>query len=240
MLGVSNSVRNDLRRDLRGWEAEKIQTLYNRIDVFTTQLSMLSKTEARKALNLPQSAWIVGSVGRLHHDKDHATLIRGFEKSLLQLPKNSLLVIVGKGPLEESLKRLVANLKLESNVIFTGNLPDAKRYFKAFDVFALTSDHEPFGMVLLEAMVAELPIICSDCGGGAEVVKNIGQLFSLGNSDELATQLVNTYQVDVQNHHQKQSWQDSNMQIELNRYFSDEAAKGYFWCLPFVKQCISN
>lgn len=180
MLGVSNSVRDDLRQDLKDWNKEQIQTLYNHIDVAATQAVMQPKCEARQALNLPQDAYVIGNVGRLHHDKDQATLIRGFYQALPKLPINSLLYIVGKGPLEQDLKQLINQLQLSSRVILAGNIPDAKRFFKAFDVFVLTSDREPFGMVLLEAMAAELPIICSNCGGGAEVVKNARQLFTFG------------------------------------------------------------
>ena len=222
MLGVSNSVRDDLRRDLKTWDAARIQTLYNRIDVAATQNVMVNKLEARQALNLPQDAWIVGNVGRLHHDKDQATLIEGFAKALPQLPANSKLFIAGKGPLEDALKQQVARLKLQSDVIFAGNVPDVKRYFKAFDVFALTSDREPFGMVLLEAMAAEVPIICSDCGGGAEVVSNAGDLFAFGNADELSQLML------------KQCQQTDTKLLQqatekLKCVFSDDAGKKLFF-----------
>lgn len=228
MLGVSNSVRDDLRRDLKTWSAERIQTLYNRIDVAATQSVMVDKYEARQALNLPQDAWIIGNVGRLHHDKDQTTLIEGFAKALPQLPANSLLFIAGIGPLEDALKQQVARLKLQSSVIFAGNVPDVKRYFKAFDVFALTSDREPFGMVLLEAMAAELPIICSDCGGGAEVVSTVGDLFAFGNVDELSQLMLKLYQQsDIKLVQQAAE--------KLKCVFSDEAGKNKFFELALIK-----
>lgn len=222
MLGVSNAVRDDLRRDLTGWDAVRIQTLYNHIDVEITQSVMLRKTEARNALNLPQDAWIIGNVGRLHHDKDQATLIKSYAKALPQLPTNSLLVIIGKGPLEQDLKQQVASLKLESRIIFTGNVHDAKRYFKAFDVFALTSDREPFGMVLLEAMAAEVPIICSDCGGGEEVVRGVGVLFPFGDEEALSHAII-----DIQTTGGVQNVKNATQKLYEN--FSDDAVKNQFW-----------
>src|SRR5690606_28977804 len=126
------------------------ETLYNRIDVDTVQAELLSKNEAREFLGLPADAWVVGNVGRLHHDKDQATLIRGFAKALPQLPQNSLLLIMGSGPLEQALKNLATELGVGDKVVFAGQVPNGRTYFRAFDVFALTSDHEPFGMVLLE------------------------------------------------------------------------------------------
>lgn len=228
MLGVSNSVRDDLRQDLTGWNIDNIQTLYNRIDVETTQLSMMSKEEARNSLNLPQQAWVIGNVGRLHHDKDQATLIEAFAKSLAQMPQNSLLVIIGKGPLEKSLKQLTERLNVTNHIIFTGNVPDAKRYFKAFDVFALSSNAEPFGMVLLEAMAADLPIICSDCGGGGEVSQGVAKTFAFGDGDELAKHLIES----ARSH---QNYNVESSKLKLHSIFSDLAAQNQFWQLSFIK-----
>ncbi|MCQ4301006.1 glycosyltransferase [Pseudomonas songnenensis] len=189
LLGVSNAVRDDIRACLPDWPAERIETLYNRIDVETVQAEQVSREEAREALGLPRDAWVVGNVGRLHPDKDQATLIRGFALALPQLRGNSLLAIMGSGRLEAELKALVVELGISEVVCFLGQVPNGRRYFKAFDVFALTSDHEPFGMVLLEAMVAGVPVICSDSGGAREVVGSCAQLFRLGDAECLATYL---------------------------------------------------
>lgn len=226
LLGVSDSVRDDMRKRLPKWPAERIQTLYNRIDVEATQAIQLSRTDARRFLALPEDAWIVGNVGRLHHDKDQATLIRGFHLALVQLPKKSLLVMMGSGPLEADLKALVANLGISEHVIFTGKVVEGRKYFKAFDVFALTSDHEPFGMVLLEAMAAGVPLICSDCGGGAEVVKGVGQLFPLGDVEALATCIIKGNKETVDSCSPK-------LVERVKGNFSDEAAKIRFWNLMF-------
>jgi glycosyltransferase involved in cell wall biosynthesis len=221
MLGVSNSVRDDLRRDLKGWLAENIQTLYNRIDVDEVKRELLNKQDARRQLQLPEKAWILGNVGRLHHDKDQATLIRAFHQARSALPENNLLVIMGKGSLEAELKSLAASLSIANHVIFTGNIPNARKYFKAFDVFVLTSDREPFGMVLLEAMAAELPIICSNCGGGAEVVDGVGQLFPFGDVNALSKLMV------AQNQVFKQLLDQQTKRLQTT--FSDEAARHHFW-----------
>lgn len=227
MLGVSNSVRDNLRRDLKNWSIDRIHTLYNRIDVEAVKVQLLGKAAARIALNLPLKAFVIGNVGRLHHDKDQKTLIASFAAALPTLPLDSLLVIIGAGPLESALKKQVNELKLKKNIIFTGNLTNAKQYFKAFDVFALTSDHEPFGMVLLEAMAAEIPIICSDCGGGAEIIQGVGDLYQFGDVKDLSLLLV-----------KNASNKSANIQIateKLFRYFSEDAVKKKFFELTFPK-----
>lgn len=226
MLGVSNAVRDDLRRDLKAWPKDRIQTLYNHIDVAATQAQMLSKDAARASLKLPSNVFIIGNVGRLHYDKDQATLIKAFSKAKPKLPADCLLVMMGAGPLEHDLKDLVASLGLTPNVVFTGNIPNAKQYFKAFDLFVLSSDNEPFGMVLLEAMAAELPIICSDCGGGAEVVKGVGELFEFANSEDLAVKMLALSDKEVQ-------YKEITNQRHTEK-FSDEFARDAFRLLPHV------
>lgn len=233
LLGVSNAVRDDIRACLPDWSAERIETLYNRIDMAAVQAEQVSKEEARAFLGLPQDVWVVGNVGRLHSDKDQATLIRGFALALPRLPVTSLLVIAGSGGLEEALKGLVAELGISQSVRFLGQIPHARRYFKAFDLFVLSSDHEPFGMVLLEAMAAGVPVACTDSGGGKEVVGGVGELFAFKDEQELAATL------------ERRANTGDTLQLggimaaRLTELFSDQASRKRFWnlsVLPAVKE----
>ena len=186
LLGVSNAVRDDMRACLPKFKPENIETLYNRIDVAAVQAEQVSREAAREFLGLPLDAWIVGNVGRLHPDKDQTTLIKGFAQALPDLPAGSLLAIMGSGRLEQQLKQLAIDLGVADSVRFLGQVPNGRRYFKAFDLFALTSDHEPFGMVLLEAMAAGVAVIATNCGGAKEVVSDPEYLFELGDVKGLA------------------------------------------------------
>ncbi len=230
LLGVSNAVRDDIRACLRDWPAERIQTLYNRIDVEAVQAQQESREAARAFLGLPENAWVVGNVGRLHPDKDQATLLRGFAEASAQLPAGSLLAIMGSGRLEGALKDLAAQLGVAGQVRFLGQVPNGRRYFKAFDVFALTSDHEPFGMVLLEAMAAGVPVISTDCGGGREVAQNAGRLVPLGDASALATVFVQQTQADPGDLRLLLQ----RAQEDLRMRFSDQAIRRQFWSLPGV------
>lgn len=229
ILAVSNAVRDEIRQRLSGWPPEKIETLYNRINVADVQAQQLSRSEARKALNLPQQAWIVGSVGRIHPDKDPQSLIRGFAKALPHLPKNSLLILIGKGKLMGELETLINDLNLSEQVWLLGQINNAKQFFRAFDVFALSSDREPFGMVLLEAMAAELPIICTDCGGGAEIIEGIGKLYRFRDLDSFSHQLIELSQSNF-NQEFKQ-----NITDRLTSKFSDQAIRQLFWEKQYIK-----
>ncbi len=228
LLGVSNAVRDDIRACLPGWPAERIETLYNRIDIEAVQAEQISYEAAREHLGLPLSAWVVGNAGRLHPDKDQVTLIRAFAQALPKLPPGSLLAIMGAGRLDATLKSLTNELGIDDSVRFLGHVPNGRRYFKAFDVFALSSDHEPFGMVLLEAMAAGLPIVCSDCGGGREVVNGAGSLFPLGDEKALASLLERISSTEFSSYATGQ---------RLRQYFTDDAAKIRFWNLASSLPC---
>ena len=231
LLGVSNAVRDEIRTCLPSWPAERIETLYNRIDIAAVQAEQVCRDDARAHLGLPQDAWVVGNVGRLHPDKDQATLIRGFAEALPQLPAGSLLVIMGSGRLEAELKALAAELGVSTSVRFLGQVSQGRRYFKAFDVFALTSDHEPFGMVLLEAMAAGVPVICSDCGGGREVVGESEWLFALGSAQALGQRLV---RMAIERPQSQADFVEA-LHDRIVNMFSDTATRRVFWHLPMLQ-----
>lgn len=234
LFGVSDAVRDDLRACLPGWPQQRIQTLYNRIDLQAVQSEQLSRSVARQALGLPSQAWVIGNVGRLHPDKDQETLIRAFADALPTLPDNSLLVIVGEGRLEATLKALVAELGIAEQVRFLGHVPQARRYFRAFDMFALSSDHEPFGMVLLEAMAAGLPVVCSDCGGGREVVGESGELFTFGDWHALSAILRNV--ASVQQGELERLREDMRGRLE-SRFVDSAVAPRFFDTLSRWSAC---
>jgi glycosyltransferase involved in cell wall biosynthesis len=236
LLAVSNAVRDDIRGRLSTWSPERIETLHNRIDVEAVRSQLLPREEARRILGLPQDAFVFANVGRLHPDKDQATLLKAFAAATPDIPPTSLLVILGQGRLEEKLRQLGIDLGIEQRVRFLGQVPQARRVFKAFDIFVLSSDHEPFGMVLLEAMAAGVPIIASNCGGAPEIARGHGQLFSFGNIDELAL-LLKSANSKVENF--RQNYEKVVLE-KLSECFSDQAGKKHFWSLPRIRSLLEN
>lgn len=231
LLGVSHAVRDEMRKCLPRWPAQRIESLYNRVDLATLQARQFSREQARQALGLPSNAWVIGTVGRLHPDKDQATLLRGFAVALPRLPEGSLLAIMGSGRLEASLRALADALQITDQVRFLGQIAEGRRYFKAFDSFVLSSDHEPFGMVLLEAMAAGLPPITTDCGGAREVVAGIGELFPLRDVQQLSEILVHQPGHSIDTHSLSQH-------LQLN--FTDAAARRHFWTLPMTADLLKS
>lgn len=234
LLGVSNAVRDEIRARLPRWPHEQIATLYNRIDVEAVRRDLLPRAQARQFLEVDEDVYVVANVGRLHHDKDQTTLLHGFAQALPLLPAETLLLIIGKGPLERELKALAQKLGIAERVRFLGQIPDARRYFRAFDLFVLSSDHEPFGMVLLEAMAANVLIVCSDCGGGAEVVRGVGLLFPLADTSALAASLL----AAASDRDEKET--SIAMQQRLAADFTDRAARARFGKIPFVSRLLAD
>ncbi len=232
LLGVSDAVRDDIRRHLANWPSERIETLHNRIDVEACRQDILPRSAARAALGLPEDARVIGNVGRLHPDKDQKTLLAGFAKALPNLPPGTLLAIAGSGPLESELKRQAATLGIQERMIFLGQVADVRKLFGAFDLFVLSSDHEPFGMVLLEAMVAGVPVMATNCGGAPEIVADEKSLFPLGDDRALAEKLIAFFSAPPL---------AANVPLDrLKECFSDEAARQRFFSLAQVKNAIAT
>ncbi len=231
LVGVSKAVSADIKQHLPNFPSDKIETLYNRVDIENSRKELLDRAQARELLDIPSNSYVIGNVGRLHPDKDQKTLIKAFAKAKDSLPENTLLIIIGKGKLERELHDLALSLNIEKNIKFIGYIKNAKCYFKAFDIFVLTSDREPFGMVVLEAMIANLPIICSDCGGAKEIVEDIGCLFPFASSEKLTELLVHTSKAKFVHNHQASN-------IKLHSYFSDEAVRKAFWNLEKIKKIL--
>jgi len=234
LLAVSDAVRDDIRKRLSRWPTDRIETLYNRLDVEAVRAGILQRDRAREILGIPQEVLVVANVGRLHPDKDQATLIRGFSKALPCLPTGTLLVIAGGGPLKSYLQNLAQELDLRDNIRFLGQVPEVRRLFSAFDLFVLSSDHEPFGMVLLEAMAAGVPAMATNCGGAPEIVRNQDLLFGQENSEQLAALLIKFF-VDTDEHYRRDIANCGKSRL-LNA-FSDDIARQRFFSLPMV-QCV--
>jgi len=224
LLGVSNAIRDDIRKALPKFPQQQIQTLYNRIDI--QNLTQRDKKTAREQLKLPYDAFIFANVGRLHPDKDQKTLITAFASFSAQNPQ-AILVILGQGRLECTLKQQVKQLNIEHKIFFLGLIPNAIDYFKAFDCFVLSSDNEPFGMVLLEAISAQIPIIATAAGGAQEIMTQKKWLFNVGDSPHLSQLLNKIIKLNQQDKHQ--IIQQNQQYLEQN--FSHQAVKPVFWKL---------
>ena len=114
---------------------------------------------ARAALGLSPGEIVVGGVGRLHHQKGWDVLCAAAERVHLAHPKVRFIVI-GDGPDEELIRTAAACRHVE----FIGPRADASSLMGAFDLLAVPSRYEAFGLVALEAMLSGVPVVAARVG----------------------------------------------------------------------------
>lgn len=135
--------------------------LKNGIDVEKFTFSQDVRTEVRKELGIDNESYVIGHVGRFNNPKNHSFLIDIFA-DFNKIKPESLLILVGDGPLRCDIEKKVINLKLEEKIKFLGIRDDINRLFQTFDVFVFPSLFEGLGMVLIEAQASGLPCLVSD------------------------------------------------------------------------------
>lgn len=189
--GVSDAIRDDLIKDGWGLDRRQVITLPNSIEPDMVIAKQVESKTARELMNIRQNVFLFGTVGRLHPAKDHLTLIRAMASIRDSCP-HARLVILGTGSLKSTLMKEVERLNLGSRIRFLGFVQDASRLMRGFDVYISSSQKEPFGMVLLEAMAAERPIIATAVDGVPQVMGDVGTLIPPGDEIQLA-QAMRTY-----------------------------------------------
>lgn len=127
----------------------------------------LSRADAREALGLNDLRPVVGWIGRVSIEKG-ADL---FAQTLARMPHpRPLAVIIGGGPEDERLRKVITELKLHDDVRLIGEKPNAGTLLRAFDALVLSSRTEGLPMVLLEAMGAKVPIVSFAVGGVPDAI----------------------------------------------------------------------
>jgi len=151
----------------------RVHVVWNGVDLSPFR-ELGSRQAARTALGLPPDVPVLGTVGRLTEQKGHRWLIEAAELLKPRWPDLRVVIVGGEGhPSEcvsESLRSLVRARHLESTVIFAGLRHDVPQLLPAFDVFVFPSLWEGFGLALVEAMAASLPIVAARVDAIPEVI----------------------------------------------------------------------
>lgn len=125
----------------------------------------------RKNLNITPHAKVMGTVSRLTQEKGHSYLLEAFAKIVADF-KDTVLLILGEGPLKSSLINKARELGIEDKVIFAGFRDDVADIIATMDIFVMPSISEGLPMAILEAMAAKKPIVASAVGGIPLVIKD--------------------------------------------------------------------
>lgn len=120
----------------------------------------------------PNSYFIVGTIAEYTKNKGLSYLIEA-AAHVVKIEPHTLFLLVGWGEEKYFLERKIESHGLQKNVFLIEFLPEAFSYLKALDIFILPSLKEGFAYSLLEAALAELPIITTAVGGNPEIIENL-------------------------------------------------------------------
>jgi glycosyltransferase involved in cell wall biosynthesis len=164
------AVSEDLGRHMvsEGFPTSRVQVIHNGIDP-GRRTSEHGRRRARLALNLPDKAFVVGTVARLDPVKDLPIMLQAFATVQSRIA-GARLVIVGDGAERQSLETIGRQLGIGDAVIWAGQREDVRDLLPALDVYCNSSVHEGVSLTILEAMAASLPVVATRVGGNPEVV----------------------------------------------------------------------
>ncbi len=169
------AVSEELRRQM-GWPftANKMRVIYNGRSIS----ELRSKEESRshlceqfpRLLPYRHDFWSM-TIGELHPVKRHEAVI-GAIKKVAETKPDTRHLIIGAGEEKEVLEAEIEKLNLSENVFVLGAVEEAARFLKAADIFVLASRSEGMPYVLIEALIANVPVVATSVGGIPEVIEN--------------------------------------------------------------------
>jgi glycosyltransferase involved in cell wall biosynthesis len=169
LIAVSTDVKNELVA--HGASPESVSVVLNGIDHKAFRQDAARRRQIRRDLGLSDSDVVVGAVGRLERQKRFDVLVDAFAAARATEPHLKLL-IVGDGSLKSALADQVGRLGLDGPCRLLGHRTDIVDLHHAFDLFVQSSDYEGTPNAVLEAMALETPIVATDAGGTAEIVRD--------------------------------------------------------------------
>jgi glycosyltransferase involved in cell wall biosynthesis len=183
VIGVAKGTSEDVAMLIGN--SSKVHTIYN--PVITPELF----AQAQASVDCPwfqqNSVPVILATGRLEAQKDFTMLINAFAKVRKHQPAR--LMILGTGSQRLQLEELIRQLDLEADVALPGFVDNPYAYMSRAAVFALSSNWEGLGNVLIEAMASGVPVVSTDCKSGpAEILDDgkYGDLVPVGDTQAMA------------------------------------------------------
>lgn len=174
-----------------GGKDKNLSVLYSGVDVdlFESAIADKGRIEKLRQNYIGENKYLVGTFGRLSEWKGQDVFLKAMAKV-----ENAHGIIVGGAQFGEdhyaqSLKDLAKDLGVSDRITFTGHMDNIPELMSACDVIAhCSTSPEPFGRVIVEAMLAKTLVIASKAGGPEEIILHdeTGYLYPLGNDEELS------------------------------------------------------
>lgn len=182
-IAVGEHLANRLRSQW-GLAQHRVHVVPNGVDVLRFQ-SPVDPSAAKARLNIPPQTFVLGTVGSLRKAKNHTLLLNAFAV-FSESASDSLLLIVGDGPLRGSLEEQARRLGVAERVFFCGVRTDVQNFLAAMDVFVQPSCDEGSPTAVLEAMACGLPVVAARSGGCTELNAKTGLPLLVGTADPQA------------------------------------------------------
>lgn len=166
--------------------------VYNGIDSARFRPAPFREERWKAKWKIPIDAIVIGQVGALVPTKRPDFLISAFGSLLKVTPQKFHLCLVGAGPMQEALQRLISELAIADKVTLTGHLDDVLPYYQhVFDINVLASKSEGLGISVIEGSACGLPAVVPNCTALPETVIDgeTGFLFEVDDADALRDHL---------------------------------------------------
>ncbi len=175
------------------YDKGNVYLLNNAIDLDKFKFDEKVRKTKRKELGIGDDTFVIGHIGRFVEQKNHRFLIDIFNE-IHKKNSNSLLLLVGQGPLKKEIENKVKELKLNDSVRFLGQRNDVNELYQAFDVFLLPSLYEGLPVVGVEAQATGLLCELSNDMTKETKVLDTTRFISLNTSaEEWATIILDDY-----------------------------------------------
>ncbi len=190
VFAVSEAIRG-FNIDGKKIPAEKVVTIPNWIDTSRFSSPERFGRRFREELGIPSDALVIGSVGRLSEQKGYRHLLAAAPDIRRACPR-AVLVVAGEGESRNELEALAERLGVADMTFFPGFVREVESVYPSFDLFVLPSLYEPFGLVVLEAMVSGVPVVATRVGGVPEIIidRETGLLVEPGDPHGLARAVI--------------------------------------------------
>lgn len=172
VMAISNASMERLVRQYRLASPHQVALVENGIDVdHFRQAPDAAEVERFRRANGLNGGPIIGAVARLSPVKGLDLLLKAAPALLREFPDLRLL-LVGDGPAREELVRLAYELKISDRVAICPSVEDTRVPLALLQVFAAPAWREGFGLAIVEAMAAGVPVVATDSGGPAEIIEH--------------------------------------------------------------------
>lgn len=193
IIAITRDLEQRLKSFLGDSHSRKVSLLYHGAPEPALRLGGADIAYHRQRLGVPPRGFVVGIFGRIKHAKGQHLLLEALEQLSETNPDiHAILVGFSMEPdYMEELHRRAECAPLRGRIHFVDFSEEPQTLMQVCDAVALTSYEETFGMVLIEAMRAGVPVLGSDRGGVPEIIthQKTGLLFKSGDAKSLALQL---------------------------------------------------